>query len=106
MLTCEKFSRADYYWTHDSHSFNQTVFDETRSYWKGPTIDVVEAAASRIARVHTSQATNPDYAMSDLGGSFSVGETAAYIIVLGDYVSGTVQKSFVEYLFGEHIHPI
>ncbi|KAK9773064.1 putative Chloroperoxidase [Seiridium cardinale] len=92
-------SRADYYWTNDSHSFNQTVFDETRSYWKGPIIDIKEAAAARIARVHTSQATNPTYSMSEVGGAFSVGETAAYIIVLGDKVTGTVKKSFVEYLF-------
>lgn len=103
------FSRADYYWTNDSHSFNQSVFDETRSYWKGPIIDIKEAAAARIARVHTSQTTNPTYSMSDLGFDFSIGETAAYIVVIGDRVSGTVKKSFVEYLFGEcsctEIHP-
>jgi hypothetical protein len=50
-------------------------------------------------------ATNPDYSMSDLGAEFSIGESAAYIIVLGDHVSGTVQKAFVEYLFGESYAP-
>ncbi|KAH6647354.1 Chloroperoxidase [Truncatella angustata] len=92
-------SRADYYWTEDSHSFNQSVFDETRSYWKGPIIDINEAAAARNARVHTSNTTNPTFAMSELGDAFSVGETAAYIIVLGNGTSGTVRKSVVEYLF-------
>ncbi|KAK6212589.1 hypothetical protein LQW54_005174 [Pestalotiopsis sp. IQ-011] len=91
-------SRADYYWTEDAHSFNQTVFDETKSYWKD-VIDIPQAAAARIARIKTSQATNPNFTLSDLGSDFSVGEAAAYIIVLGDRVSGTVEKTVVEYLF-------
>lgn len=46
-------------------------------------------------------ATNPNYTMSELGDSFSYGETAAYIIVLGDKEKGLVNRSRVEYLFGE-----
>ncbi|KAI1847523.1 hypothetical protein JX265_000773 [Neoarthrinium moseri] len=92
-------SRADFYWSGDAHTFNQTVFDETRSYWTGPVIDVQMAADARLARVKTSMATNPDYSMSDLGSGFSIGETAAYIIIIGDSISGTVEKSWVEYLF-------
>lgn len=92
-------SRGDYYFG-DDHSFNQTIFDETRSYWKWPVIDVKAAAQSRLARVETSQATNPTFTLTSLGSDFSVGETAAYILILGDRVSGTVKRSLVEYLFG------
>jgi hypothetical protein len=93
-------SRADYYWG-DDHTFNETVFNETRSYWTDETVTVKMAADARLARVHSSIATNPSYSMSDLGNEFSLGETAAYIIALGDRDDATVQKSFVEYLFGE-----
>lgn len=93
-------SRADFYWG-DDHTFNETVFNETRSYWTNETVTVEMAAAARLARVDTSIATNPMYSMSDLGNEFSLGETAAYIIALGDRDDATVPKSFVEYLFGE-----
>ncbi|ETS74409.1 hypothetical protein PFICI_14275 [Pestalotiopsis fici W106-1] len=92
-------SRADYYWTGDATSFNQTVFDETRSYWTTPIINIEQAAAARVGRLQTSQATNPDFSLSDLGSAFSIGESAAYLFVLGDKVSYTVERSIVEYLF-------
>ena len=59
------------------------------------------AAASRLARVITSNATNPEYSLSDLGSGFSIGETAAYIMLLGNTTTGMVEKKRVEYLFGE-----
>lgn len=91
-------SRADAYFA-DPQVFNQTVFDETRSYWKGDVIDLHMAAASRHARVITSATTNPNFSLSELGGQFSYGETAAYLIVFGDRVAGTAPKALVEYLF-------
>lgn len=59
------------------------------------------AANARLARVETSSSTNPTYSMSSLGNTFSLGETAAYIIALDDRHNGTVEKSWVEYLFGK-----
>ncbi|KAL4932996.1 peroxidase family protein [Aspergillus undulatus] len=91
-------SRQDAYFG-DNHNFNQTVFDKTRSYWPDSIIDLEAAALSREARVNTSRATNPNYNMSQLGEDFSYGETAAYLIVLGDKESGTVDRSWVEYMF-------
>lgn len=58
------------------------------------------AADSRYARIITSNATNPKYELSPLGSDFSIGETAAYILFLGDRESATVRKDLVEYLFG------
>lgn len=59
------------------------------------------AADARYARVQDSNITNPTFALSELGEEFGYGESAAYIIILGDKTAGTVQKSWVEYLFGK-----
>ncbi|KAI9685685.1 MAG: hypothetical protein M1822_004245 [Bathelium mastoideum] len=91
-------SRGDYYFGND-HTFNQTIFDQTRSYWTTPLIDVQQGADARLARIRTSNATNPTFGLTQLGTAFGFGETAAYILVLGDRVSGTVNRTFVEYLF-------
>ncbi|KAF4624909.1 heme-thiolate peroxidase [Cudoniella acicularis] len=98
-------SRGDFYFG-DDHTFNQTIFDETRSYWTAPIIDVQMAANARLARVHTSNATNPTFGFTQLGQEFSFGESAAYILVLGDRVSGTVPRSWVEYLFENERLPL
>lgn len=37
--------------------------------------------------------------MSPLGDTFSAGESAAYLFVLGDITTATAPRSFVEYLF-------
>lgn len=58
-----------------------------------------EAAAARLARYTTSQATNPDYSMSPLGDNFSAGESAAYLFILGNITTATAPRKFVEYLF-------
>ena len=81
--------------------FNKEVFDETRSHWTSHIVDVQMAANAMVARQATSQATNPEFELSELGELFATGESAAYILVLGDKVSGTVERSVVEYLFGE-----
>lgn len=57
------------------------------------------AANARLARFKTSQATNPEFSMSDLGRNFGFGESAAYVVVLGDKETGTVPKAWVEWLF-------
>ncbi|PMD12698.1 Cloroperoxidase [Hyaloscypha hepaticicola] len=98
-------SRGDFYFG-DDHTFNQTVFDETRSYWTAPVVDVQMAANARLARVHTSNATNPTFGFTETGQEFSFGESAAYILILGDRVSGTVPRSWVEYLFENERLPL
>lgn len=98
------YSRGDYYFG-DDHTFNQTIFDETRSYWIVPIIDVEIVAKARLARVHTSMATNPTFSLTKTGTQFSFGETAAYIIALGDRTLGTVRRAWVEYLFSKNWVP-
>ncbi|KAI0881357.1 Cloroperoxidase [Annulohypoxylon maeteangense] len=91
-------SRQDSYFG-PADVFNEAVFNQTKSYWTGDTITIQMAANARVARLMTSNLTNPEYSLSDLGSAFSIGETAAYIGILGDKKSGTVPKSWVEYLF-------
>jgi hypothetical protein len=99
-------TRDDYYFNKDSSAFSQAAYDETRSFWTTPIIDIKQAADARYSRLLTSNATNPEFGLSDLGFVFGVGETAAYIMVLGDHVSGTVPRSWVQYLFEKEKLPI
>ncbi|OTA57433.1 Cloroperoxidase [Hypoxylon sp. EC38] len=91
-------SRQDSYFG-PADVFNEAVFNQTKSFWTGDIIDVQMAANARIVRLLTSNLTNPEYSLSDLGSAFSIGESAAYIGILGDKKSATVPKSWVEYLF-------
>ncbi|KAI1089183.1 Cloroperoxidase [Rostrohypoxylon terebratum] len=91
-------SRQDAYFG-PADVFNEAVFNQTKSFWTGDIITIQMASNARVARLMTSNLTNPEYSLSDLGSAFSVGESAAYIGILGDKKSGTVPKSWVEYLF-------
>lgn len=93
-------SRQDYYFG-DDHSFNQAIFDQTRSHWKGPFIDIKQAAAARQARVDTSNATNPTFTLTQASLPLTFGESAAYFVVLGNKTSGIANRAWVEYFFGE-----
>jgi hypothetical protein len=97
-------SRLDAYFG-DNADFNQAVFDETRSYWTDEIINITTGAAALAARKATSNATNPTYELSDLGTGFGFGETAAYILILGNKTTSTVNRTLVEYLFGKLITP-
>ncbi|KAI3395854.1 hypothetical protein diail_791 [Diaporthe ilicicola] len=82
----------------DNIAFNSAVFNETRSNWQD-TIDVQQAAKARLARVNTSNMTNPTFGFTKIGEQFSVGESAAYLIVLGKKTTRTANRTVVEYLF-------
>lgn len=53
-----------------------------------------------MARLERSKKTNPQFSLSDLGEMFILGETAAFISILGDKGALTVDTTLVEYLFG------
>jgi hypothetical protein len=91
-------SRSDAYYGNVL-TFNQSVFDETYSYWTDETVTLQMAANARIARIKTSMATNPTYAMSDLANAFTLGESAAYVVVFGDKTTATVPRAWVKWLF-------
>ena len=101
----KSFRRGDFAITHDSVSFNKTIFAETRSYFTTKDITVQQAADARLARYTTSKKSNPSYTMSPLGDRFSAGESAAYLFVLGDITKQVAPKKYVEYLFGKWTSP-
>lgn len=90
-------SRVDAFHGH-ADIFNQEAFDETRSHW-GDIVNVESGAAAIVARMKTCKSTNPQYSLSQLGEAFILGETAAFISILGDAEALTVEKTRVEYLF-------
>ncbi|KAI1800309.1 Cloroperoxidase [Daldinia bambusicola] len=79
--------------------FNEAVFNETKAYWTGDIINMQMAANALAARLMTSNLTNPEFSMSQLGRNFGLGETAAYIAIMGSKETRTAPKALVEYLF-------
>lgn len=93
-------SRRDAFHGH-ADAFDRGVFDETRRHWgHGDTVNVVNGVSAIVGRINTSKRTNPEFVLSELGEDFTLGETGAYIAILGDRTTLTVEKRRVEYLFG------
>ncbi|KAI0841270.1 hypothetical protein F5Y06DRAFT_216902 [Hypoxylon sp. FL0890] len=65
-------SRQEAYFSNPS-IFNQKIFDQTRSHWKGPIVGLKEAVRTRLARLETSNVTNSTFTLSDLGKTFGLG---------------------------------
>lgn len=83
--------------------FNATIFAETQSHWHGPIIDVQMAAEARAARIQSSKLTNPAFEWNENLSSFSLSETASYLVVFGDRESITAPRNLVEYLFSKSL---
>ncbi|GAB1198590.1 hypothetical protein BDV37DRAFT_277155 [Aspergillus pseudonomiae] len=92
--------RTDAYFGNN-HVFNETIFEETKKYWTGPTLDANMLANSKLARQVSSKAYNPTYTFTSSMEQFSLGEVAAPIIAFGDIQNGKVNRTLVEYFF-EH----
>ncbi|GMF75595.1 unnamed protein product [Aspergillus oryzae] len=97
-------SRTDAYFGNN-HVFNETIFEETKKYWTGPTLDANMLANSKLARQISSKAYNPTYTFTSSMEQFSLGEVAAPIIAFGDIQNGKVNRTLVEYFFGKFIGP-
>ncbi|KAK2614984.1 hypothetical protein N8I77_001764 [Diaporthe amygdali] len=91
-------SRADIFFG-DNWSFNQTIFDETKSYWPSTTISLSDAAKALVARQKSAESINPDYNLPLDGHTNSLGQTAMYLGLFGDYDDGNANRSWVEYFF-------
>ena len=93
-------SRLDAYFG-DNHDFDEHTFDQTKSYFLAEEITLQQAANARLARMYTSNATNPTFNLSDTGVLFSFGETAAYLLVFGNAEGTSASRELVEYFFGK-----
>jgi hypothetical protein len=93
-------SRSDAFFGNN-HIFNQSIFDTTRVFWTSDTLTAAMLANGKIARQISSKAFNPNYTFTSTNEAFSLGEVAAPIIVFGDLSSATVNRTLVEFFFGE-----
>lgn len=93
-------SRTDDYFGNN-HVFNQTVFDQTTSFWTADTLTPEMLANSKLARQIDSRAFNPEYTFTSDMEDFSIGEVIAPIVAFGDLDTGNVERALVEYFFGE-----
>ena len=94
-------SRGDAYFG-DDHTFNKTIYRQTKSYWTSDTITTQIAAKARAGRIATSMATNPTFNLTYFNEKgYGYGEPAAYLLALGNFSTHTAERSFVEYLFGK-----
>ncbi|KAK7722191.1 hypothetical protein SLS64_000724 [Diaporthe eres] len=91
-------SRADIFFG-DNWSFNQTIFDETKSYWPLETISLSDAAKALVARQKTAESINPEFDLPLDGHTNSLGQTAMYLGLFGDYDDGNANRAWVEYFF-------
>ncbi|KAI3316920.1 Cloroperoxidase [Xylariaceae sp. AK1471] len=91
-------SRQDAYFGQWSR-FNQTVWDWTLETWPDDILDIKSVANARAQRQITSNLTNPEYSLSQVGYLFSVAESSALLSIIGNKISQTTPKKFVDYLF-------
>jgi len=93
--------------------FNEIIWNETLSYFDGPTIDLAKASRARTARFVTSASTNPEFTLPQLGAHFIYGETAAYQFVFGEWELESedpkqmvlTPKNLIQYFFGMNVSP-
>lgn len=97
-------TRGDAYFG-SNHIFNQTIFDETRSYWPDDLITAEHLANGKLARQVTSRSTNPEYTFTSTTEAFSLGEVSAPIVAFGDLNTYTTNRTFVEYWIRESWSP-
>lgn len=92
-------SRSDAYFA-DPKPFNKTVWAESSRYFPDDMITVEQAAKARMARLATSERTNPKHSLSKLADGFSWGEVASFFEIMADGTTGTVAKKYIDYWLG------
>ncbi|EME39570.1 hypothetical protein DOTSEDRAFT_159937 [Dothistroma septosporum NZE10] len=98
-------SRRDSYLANAS-IFDQHTFDETKSFWKGETLDKMMLTNSKIGRQLASRVSNPTYTFTEKIAGVSTGELSSLVLTLGNQESITVSRNFVEYFFENERLPI
>ncbi|KAK2754250.1 hypothetical protein FQN54_007129 [Arachnomyces sp. PD_36] len=94
-------SRGDAYFG-DNHSFNSTIWQTVLDYFEGSDTVTFEAAAkARYNRIKVESERNPDFTYNAKDVILSYGESALYLSVLGDPVTGHPPVEWVR-IFFEH----
>ena len=98
-------SRADAS-TGDNHSFNQSIWNSVLAYYSGQSAATIPVAAkAKFNRVVTEEARDKSFSYGPAQFLFSYGETAIYLSVMGDPVTGVAPLGYVNSLFEEERLP-
>jgi len=100
-------SRADFYLDQgDNHSFNQSVFDTVLAYYNGmANTSIPVAAMAKYNRVQTEQSRDPKFTYTPQQFVLSYGETALYLSVMGDPITGIAPVDYVKIFFEQERLP-
>ena len=92
-------SRLDFY-QGDDHSFNNATWQTVVAYTQGSeTFNISSAAHAKYNRVQTQRKVNPTFSYGPREFILSYGETALYLSVMGDPVTGIAPVSYVRSFF-------
>lgn len=96
-------SRADYYLDNgDNYSFNETIFDTVLAYYNGmENTSIPVAAKAKYNRVQTESKRDPKFTYTPQQFILSYGETALYLSVMGDPITGIAPLDYVKIFFGK-----
>jgi len=85
----------------DDHDFDQAIFDEVLAFYNGMTEATIPVASkARYNRVLQSKASNPTFVYGAREIVLSYGETALYLSVMGDPITGVAPLNYVKEFFG------
>ncbi|KAF1831889.1 Cloroperoxidase [Decorospora gaudefroyi] len=83
----------------NNHIFNKTVYEASRQWWTEEIVTPEMLANSKIFRQLESRAKNPEYRFTATTEAFSLGEVAAPVVAFGDFETGSVNRTLMEYFF-------
>lgn len=100
-------SRAPYHQSGDDHTFRQDIFDQVLSFYpnatKGTT-SISQASKAHRHRVRTDAQT-PGFSYGPKQAILGYGETALYIMTMGDPLTGIAPLSYIRILFEQERLP-
>lgn len=100
-------SRAPIHMGGDDHTFRQDIFDTVLSFFSNDTeaaTSIDAASAAHLHRVKTDSQT-PDFSYASKQTFLALGETALYLMALGDASTGVGPLDFVRIMFEQERLP-
>ena len=100
-------SRAPFHVAGDDHTFRQDIFDQVLSFFSNDTnatTSIDEASKAHLHRVQVDS-KSPDFSYGSKQTFLALGETALYLMALGDPTTGTGPLDYVRILFEQERIP-
>ncbi|PGH07283.1 hypothetical protein GX51_01827 [Blastomyces parvus] len=98
-------SRSDIFFG-DNNSFNETIWQSVLEYFRhDETVSFKAAAEARLNRIKTERARNPDFTFNAKDVVISYTETAQYLSVFGDPVTGHPNVDWIRIFFEQERLP-